>query len=131
MAVNPAVIAGGASVIGSLAESVLNSRDPERIKRLIAFLRSRIGQGGIPQPEQARLSQQIFRSGSAARGRSTEAVNRRLGLESGFAQGEILRNLESDRFGASRDIALQSQRQGFQSDQANLALIARLEQAIL
>ena len=121
----------GANIAGSLAESVLGSRDPERIKRLILFLRSRLGRGGISPERQTALGEQIFRGGAPGRQRFAEGVSKRLGLESGFAQRAIGERLGSERLKIGTDIALQGERQGFQSDQQILATIAQLEKAIL
>jgi len=124
------VVTGGANVLESLAARLFDTRDPERIKRLIAWMKERMGRDVISRGEQGRLSQQMFMAGAPERSRFAEGVNRRLDLDSGLAQQALMRNMASQRYAGDVELGLLNKRLTSQRDRTYMPTIAQLEAQI-
>lgn len=110
---NPYVVAGAASAAGSLADKILGGGDRDRLERFIAFLRKRLDQGSGAQGAMSGLYADVQRSQMPEVQRYGEIVNKRLGLDSGVAQGDLMHRLVSTNAGIRANLGMQ----GIQLDQ--------------
>ena len=121
------IVTGGANVLAQLAGRLFDTRDPERIKRLIAYLQQRMGRDVISGGEQRNISNRLYYSRMPEFNRMGESVNQRLGLDSGLAQGELARGMQSQRFGFDADLAMKNRELTSQRDLGYSNILAQLE----
>jgi hypothetical protein len=103
-------VSAGAETISSLAERIFASGDRKKIERMIAFLRSKLGAGGISDVRQRQMFADIDRSMVPEQNRLLSRVNKRLGLDSGAAWGEYMRIMEPERARRRLDVSQLSER---------------------
>lgn len=115
--VGAAAIMGGADFLGSLASRIFGSGDRRRIRRFAEFLQSQLGTDVFSPQDQERIFGLINRSLAPQRNLRAEAVNKRLGLGSGVAQGELATSFQSDEARIRADLASLGERFRFQRDQ--------------
>ena len=121
------IVTGGANLLAQLAGKLFDSSDPERIKRLIAYLQQRMGRDVISGNEQSSISNRLYMSRMPEFNRMGEGINRRLGLDSGLAQGELARGMQSQRFGFDADLAMKNKELTANRDLNYTNILAQLE----
>ena len=103
-------IAGGAELVESLLNRILNSGDRNRLKRFLGRLEGQIGQKVFSDQELASFQNRIFGSKAGELTKDAERTARRLDLDSGVARGEIFDRSFNTRAGIGTQLGLEGKK---------------------
>jgi hypothetical protein len=120
--IGSALIAGGSELLGSLASRIFGSGDRKRLRRFDQFLQGQYGQEVFSPQDQQRIFGYLRKAQSPSFNFASQGINKRLGLDSGVAQGELARLMQSTEFGTRADLAQLGTRLRAQRDNTILGL---------
>ncbi len=124
--VTGSLIQGGAGFLESIADQIFGGGDRRRREEFLRMLQERMGRDVISPQRQRTLAFQAERAGEPQRQRFAEQINRRLGLDTGAAQGELLRFQTEQGAQFRQQLGLEAERLRAQADRTNLGLQAGL-----
>lgn len=123
------VMAGG-DMLTSLANSIFNTRDTGRLKRLAEYLRSRMGRDVLPGGEQELMVQRNMAAMAPQLNQQAESIAKRSNLDSGVAQGALMDRIFPSQMAMRNDLAMKNIELSQGNDARIQALLAQIESAI-